>query len=307
MAHLEPSLIVSDLTVRYDGRLVVDDCSLQARPGEVTALIGPNGAGKTTTIEVCVGLRTRTAGEVSVLGADPGQWTAAERSRVGIMLQGPGVYPSARVLPWLTMLSRLYRDPWPVSELMDHLGISPAWPAVRRMSGGQLQLVKFAGAVIGRPRMLFLDEPTAGLDHEARAILHASIRSFTSAGTAVVLTTHDFTDVEALADQVFVMRSGTITHAGTLDDITKANDGVRFQARSGLDTSALEAVLPAGHRVSETSPGHYVVTGSATPQMLATVTHWCAEHGVMATALSTGVRSLDEVLAPPTTQVVDTP
>lgn len=291
------AVVVEHLTVRYAQRAVVHDCSWRA-PGEaVTALIGPNGAGKTTTVEACVGLRSLTSGRLRVDGADPTRWSPDQRAHVGVMLQGGGLYPSARIGPWLAMLSRLFTDPWPADDLMDQLGIDPRWPQIRRLSGGQFQLVKLASALIGRPRVLFLDEPTAGLDLEARTRLYDVVSELRSLGTAVILTTHDLGDVERLADHVVVMQSGVVTMAGTLAELTQQTAGLRFHARSGLNLERLRAVLPVGLEVVEVHAGQYVVSGEVSPSVMAVVTQWCADEGITATSISTGTRSLADVLA----------
>lgn len=292
------AVVIEHLTIRYGSHKAVDDCSWQAPPAAVTALIGPNGAGKTTTVEACVGLRTPSSGRARVLGADPCNWTPPQRAQVGVMLQGGGLYPSARVGPWLRMLAGLYTDPWSVPEVMERLGIDPQWPQMRRLSGGQFQLVKLASALIGRPRVLFLDEPTAGLDLEARTRLHDLVDDVRATGTAVILTTHDLVDVERLADQVVVMQSGVVTATGTLAELTQQASGMRFQARAGLNLERLGAVLPDGFDVVEVAPGAYLVTGEVTPSVMAVVTQWCADEGITATSISTGTRSLADVLAP---------
>lgn len=291
------AVVVEHLTVRYAQRAVVHDCSWRAPAAAVTALIGPNGAGKTTTVEACVGLRSPTSGRLRIDGADPTRWSPDQRAHVGVMLQGGGLYPSARIGPWLAMLSRLFTNPWPADDLMDRLGIEPRWPQIRRLSGGQLQRVKLASALIGRPRVLFLDEPTAGLDLEARTRLYDVVTELRSMGTAVVMTTHDLVDVERLADQVVVMQSGVVTMAGTLAELTQQTAGLRFQARSGLNLERLRAVLPIGLEVVEAHAGQYVVSGEVSPSVMAVVTQWCADEGITATSISTGTRSLADVLA----------
>lgn len=290
------AVVVEHLTIRYGQRDVVHDCTWRAPAQAVTALIGPNGAGKTTTVEACVGLRTPTSGRLRVDGADPTRWSPDQRAHVGVMLQGGGLYPSARIGPWLAMLARLFTNPWPTDDLMNRLGIDPRWPQIRRLSGGQLQLVKLASALIGRPRVVFLDEPTAGLDLHARTRLYEVVAELRSSGTSVILTTHDLVDVERLADHVVVMQSGVATTAGTLAELTQQTAGLRFRARSGLNLQRLRTVLPVGLEVVEDSPGQYLVSGEVSPSVMAVVTQWCADEGITPTSLTTGTRSLADLL-----------
>lgn len=288
-------VVIEDLTVRYGDVVVVRDVSMVASMGAITALIGPNGAGKTTTIEVCVGLRAWQSGQVHVLGANPAHASAGHRSQVGIMTQDGGIPANARPSPWLQSLARLYSDPLPIDGLMTRLGISAAWPTVRRMSGGQLQRLKLASALIGRPKVLFLDEPTAGLDHAAKGSLIGLIRELKDDGTCIVLTTHDLGDVELLADDIVVMTHGSIAASGTLAELTAGEEGIRFQAPPRLSLASLSSVLPDHNEIREHRPGEYIVFGKPTPALLATVTHWCAEQGVVATSIHMGTRNLTDV------------
>jgi ABC-2 type transport system ATP-binding protein len=290
-----PGVVISDLVVSYGTSVVVNGFAMTAELGAITALIGPNGAGKTTTIEVCVGLRARRSGVVSVLGVDPADGTPSHRSEVGIMLQDGGIPANARPGAWLQSLSRLYESARDPVVLMTQLGISGNWPTVRRMSGGQVQRLKLASALIGNPRVLFLDEPTAGLDHEAKADLMVLIRQLKDEGTCIVLTTHDLGEVEQLADHVVMMNHGATVAAGSLAELTASHEGLRFQAPPRLALKSLQSVLPPLNTVHEQRPGDYVVSGHPTPELLAIVTHWCAEQGVVATSIRMGTQNLADV------------
>lgn len=268
---------------------------MSAAAGEITALIGPNGAGKTTTVEVCVGLRSRQGGQVEVLGQDPRHATAEHRSHLGVMLQDGGLYPTTRAEPWLRTLAALNTNPLDVRTLMAELQINPS-TTVRRMSGGEVQRLKLASALINRPNLLFLDEPTTALDPAARDALLAFLRQLRDEGACIVLTTHDLLDVEDVADQVTVMAAGRKVLSGPVSEVTGSNEGLRFQARQGLVTDSLQSALPEGYAIRERLPGEYLITGAPTPQILAIVTSWCAEHGVMATAIHTGTQSLADVV-----------
>jgi len=290
-----PGVVIRDLVVSYGTSVVVDGFTMSAEMGAICALIGPNGAGKTTTVEVCVGLRTRQAGDVRVLNVDPNDSTAGHRSEVGVMLQDGGIPANARPKAWLQTLARLYEHPREPMALMAQLGISASWPTVRRMSGGQTQRLKLASALIGNPQVLFLDEPTAGLDHEAKADLMALIRQLKHDGTCIILTTHDLGEVEQLADHVVMMKHGVAVADGSVADLTASQDGLRFQAPPRLAISTLQSVLPQQNAVHEERPGEYIVSGHPTPELLATVTHWCAEQGVVATSIRMGTQDLSDV------------
>lgn len=290
-----PALEIRDLLVRYGDKAVVDRFSMSADPGRITALIGPNGAGKTTTVEVCVGLRARQGGEVQVLGVDPRRATPDHRSQVGVMLQDGGLYPTTRAEAWLRTLGALSQDPLDVDELIAELGINRA-TTVRRMSGGEVQRLKLASALIGRPTMLFLDEPTTALDPSARDALLSFLRRLRDEGACIVLTTHDLGDVEDIADVVTVMAQGRSVARGPVAELTGTSEGLRFRARAGLDTVSLQAALPTGYTVVERVTGEYVIAGPPTPEILSIATSWCAEHGVLATHIHTGTQSLADIL-----------
>jgi ABC-2 type transport system ATP-binding protein len=290
-----PGVVIRDLVVSYGTSAVVDGFTMTADFGTITALIGPNGAGKTTTVEVCVGLRARQSGQVLVCNVDPANSTPGDRSEVGVMLQDGGIPANARPGAWLQSLARLYQRAVDPTALMAQLGISADWPTVRRMSGGQVQRVKLASALIGSPRVLFLDEPTAGLDHEAKADLMALIRQLKHDGTCIVLTTHDLGEVEQLADHVVMMNHGVAVATGSLAELTASHNGLRFQAPPRLAINSLQSVLPPENSVHEERPGDYIVSGHPTPELLATVTHWCAEQGVVATSIRMGTQDLSDV------------
>lgn len=292
MAH---AVEVRDLRVRFGDTVAVDGASWSAAFGAVTALLGANGAGKTSTVEAACGLRAPQGGSVRLLSGSPED--PAVRARLGVMLQVGGLYPSARPLPWLRYLAGLYPDPRDPAEVLASVGIDPGIRATsRRLSGGEQQRVKLAAALLGRPAVLFLDEPTAGLDAVGRRDLLALLRAQADAGVAIVLTTHLLADVEELADHIVVMQSGQVVADGTLDELTGSSQALRFDGPMHLDTAGLARALPAGYTVSEPRPGSYVVHGEPTPQVLASVTSWCAQHAVMPTGLVVGEQSLEQFL-----------
>jgi ABC-2 type transport system ATP-binding protein len=288
--------VIEDLVVRYGDAVAVDGLSMTAGASQVTALLGPNGAGKTTTVEVACGLRTATSGSVRLLGSEPGTLAVAER--IGVMLQQGGLYPTARPLEWLRYLARLYPSHADPSELLDLVGIDPSTrTTTRRLSGGEQQRVKLAAALLPNPEFLILDEPTAGLDPLARRNLLEAIAQRRDAGTSILLTTHQLSDVETLADRVVVIAGGRIVAEGTVADLIGANDAMSFTGPPRLDLTGLAAGLPNGFRVEEEPrPGSYVVHGPPSPQVMAAITAWCAEQGVMATDLAVGRRTLEQIV-----------
>lgn len=290
-----PALVIESLVVRHGTKVAVDGISVTAPTGKVTALLGPNGAGKTSTAEVVAGLRRPSAGRVRVLDLDPQD--PALKPRIGVMLQTGGLYPTARPLEWLRYLARLYPQHDDPRALLERVGIDPATrTTTRRLSGGEQQRVKLAAALLPRPSFLLLDEPTAGLDPLARRSLVDTLRALRDDGVSILLTTHQLVDVTDLADRVIVMAGGRLHAEGTLDELMGTHDALRFRGPRHLDTQTLAAALPVGYRVEESRGGHYVVHGEPTPQAMAAVTAWCAQHGVLATDIGTGHRSLEDIL-----------
>ncbi len=303
-----PSAVaLAGLVKRYAGRTVVDGIDLTAPLGAVTAVLGPNGAGKTTTIECCEGLRRPDGGTVRVLGLDPAGDARTLRPRVGVMLQDGGLPSGARALDVLHHVAAMYADPLPVGPLAERLGL-PAFArtTVRRLSGGQARRLALATAVVGRPEVLFLDEPSAGMDPQSRHAVWALVRELRADGVGIVLTTHLMDEAEDLADQVVVVDHGRVIAAGTTHGLLTAGgaDGAHLltlEARAGLDQRAIARALagPAGDAgawtVSEPTPGRYCATGSVTPASVAALTRWLAEREELAARITVGKRTLEDV------------
>ncbi|MBV9092271.1 MAG: ABC transporter ATP-binding protein [Streptosporangiaceae bacterium] len=289
---------IGGLVKRYGRTAAVDGLSLTAASGAVTGILGPNGAGKTTTIEICEGYRRPDAGAVRVLGLDPIRDARVLRPRVGVMLQSGGIPPSVSPADYLRLLSRFHASPIDPAALLDLVGLAPvARTPYKRLSGGQQQRLSLAAAVIGRPELVFLDEPTAGMDPQARHATWELITRLRAAGVSVILTTHFMEEAERLCDHVAIIDHGALVAAGTPGQLTGTVGQLRFRAEPGLETDALLAALPPASAAKESPAGHYVieVPGAVDPPLLAAVTAWCAERGVLANSLRIESRTLEDV------------
>jgi ABC-2 type transport system ATP-binding protein len=294
-----PAVELTGLVKNYGSTTAVDGLDLRMERGSLLALLGPNGAGKTTTVEVCEGFRKPDAGQVRVLGLDPAADSARLRPRVGIMPQGGGAYPGVRAEEMLRLVASCAADPHDPAWLLDVLGLAGAKRTpFKRLSGGQQQRLSLACALVGRPELVFLDEPTAGMDPQARRLVWDLLAALRADGVSVLLTTHLMEEAETLADQVVIVDHGKVVVEGTPHALTlEAGESaqLRFRARTRLDTELLAAALPEGYRVSESAPGSYRVEGAVDPQVVSAVTAWCAQQGVLPEQLQVGRRTLEEV------------
>ncbi|MFI6157694.1 ABC transporter ATP-binding protein [Kitasatospora sp. NPDC051170] len=293
-----PAVQIAGLVKRYGEKVAVDGLDLTIAPGTITAVLGPNGAGKTTTIETCEGYRRPDAGTVRVLGLDPVGQNAALRPRIGVMLQSGGVYAGARAVEMLRHTARLHAHPLDVDALVERLGLgSCGRTTYRRLSGGQQQRLALAMAVVGRPELVFLDEPTAGLDPQARRATWELVRDLHRDGVTVVVTTHHMDEAEQLADHVAIVDGGRVIAHGTTEELCRggSEDALRFDGPPGLDLGPLLKELPAGAAAVETSPGSYRVQAPVSPALVAAVTAWCAASGILPERLSVQRRSLEDV------------
>ncbi|MCP2170258.1 ABC transporter ATP-binding protein [Goodfellowiella coeruleoviolacea] len=290
---------VSGLVKRYGSTVAVDGLDLVVDRGSVLALLGPNGAGKTTTVEVCEGFLRPDAGTVRVLGLDPLAQGSALRPRIGVMPQGGGAYPGVRAEEMLRLVAACAANPIDPGWLLDTLGLTSAGRTpYKRLSGGQQQRLSLACALVGRPELVFLDEPTAGMDPQARRLVWDLVTALRADGVSVLLTTHLMDEAEALADQVVIVDRGQVVAAGTPAELTAGDSDhqqLRFRARTGLDVRLLRDALPEGCAVREITPGGYLVEGRIDPQVVSTVTAWCAQHGVLAEEMHVAKRSLEDV------------
>jgi ABC-2 type transport system ATP-binding protein len=302
-----PAVEVTGLTVRYGPpgtRPAVDDLHLAAGAGEVLVLLGPNGAGKTTTVETLEGYRRPVAGRVRVLGLDPGADHAALTGRIGVMLQRGGVYPMLGPRRVLDLFAGYYPDPVPTDELLALVGLrAVAGTPWRHLSGGEQQRLSLALALIGRPEVAFLDEPTAGVDPEGRIAIRAVVAGLKEEGVCTVLTTHELGEAERLADRIAILAAGRIAREGTPHELSAGTGAatpapiVTFGGPPGIDTAALALAVGAGTTAVESSPGRYRIEAGpsvGTPEVTASVATFLAERGATLTDLAVG-KSLEDV------------
>ena len=291
-----PAVEVSDLVVRYGSVTAVAGLSFGADAGEVVALLGPNGAGKTTTVETLEGYLRPSAGSVRVLGLDPVADHRRLTPQIGVMLQRGGVYPGMGPKEALRLFASYYDSPDDPEALLDRVGLrdvaSTPW---RRLSGGEQQRLSLALALVGRPRVAFLDEPTAGVDPGGRLTIRSVIADLRTAGVCVLLTTHELEEAERLADRIVIIDHGLVVAEGTPAELMQAGGRreIRFGAPPGLDVGSLGAVLSAP--VVEERPGEYRVAAEASPSTVAALTAWLAERDLPLADLRAGRQTLEDV------------
>ncbi|WP_300019604.1 ABC transporter ATP-binding protein [Pseudonocardia sp.] len=292
-----PAVRVRGLVKRYGAVTAVDGLDLDLPAASVLALLGPNGAGKTTTVEVCEGNVGADAGEVRVLGVDPAGAPDSLRARIGVMPQGGGAYPGVHAAEMLRVVAACSAHPLDVGWLSGVLGLDACGRTpYKRLSGGQQQRLSLACAVVGRPELVFLDEPTAGMDPQGRRLVWDLISALRRDGVSVLLTTHLMEEAESLADQVVIVDHGRVVARGTPAALTAGEQQeLRFRARTGMDLDGLRAALPSGYGAAETISGRYLVQGRINPSVLSVITTWCAEQGALADDVQVARRSLEDV------------
>jgi ABC-2 type transport system ATP-binding protein len=303
----EPAVVVEGLVKRYGSRAVVDGVSLTVAPGELVALLGPNGAGKTTTVEIVEGYRRPDGGSVRVLGVDPATGGPALRARVGLMLQGGGIDPRARPRETIRQYGRFHAEPRDADELIDLLGLRPvANTRYRQLSGGERQRLCFALALVGRPEVVVLDEPTAGLDPEGRVTMRSIVAGLRDDGLAILMTSHDLTDVERLADRIVIVADGRVIADGTPAALgARAQSTLRFRLDRPIDAAA-SAELAASLRAARSGAtldidgdgdgARYRLSGTTPdPALVSALAAWCAANDRLIVDLRTGGGSLEDV------------
>ncbi len=298
---------VTDVRKRYGPREILTGVSFHVRRGELFALLGPNGAGKTTTVEIVEGYRRADGGTVDVLGCDPARDGTRLRPRIGLMLQEGGIDNRTTPREVLRLYARFFQDPEDPDRLLEMVDLEQAASTrYRRLSGGERQRLSLALALLGRPELLILDEPTAGMDPAAKQATRDRIGALRAAGTTILLTTHELADVERLADHVAVLDRGRLVAYGTPAELTGAGaPRVRFRLSAPLeaaDAAALGTVVASldggSTRVVPGGPGAayelHGLTRPPAPALIAGLASWCAERGLLLTELRLGAASLEE-------------
>ncbi len=284
---------VEGLTKAYAGRAVLRDLSFRVEAGETFALLGPNGAGKTTTVEIIEGYRRADGGSVRVLGVDPARAGRDHRARVGLMLQGGGgVDPRMTAREVLGLHGRFHAAPRDADELLAMVGLGgpAAGTRFRRLSGGERQRLGLALALVGRPALVALDEPTAGMDVEARAATRGLIGRLRDEGVTVLLTSHDLGDVEKVADRIAIIDRGRLVALGSPSELAGSSTSVVFRLDAAV--VALRRCGPVGASRRRSSSRTERAIGStevlASPRPVSGLAGWCEARGVLIVELRVG-------------------
>ena len=287
------SVVVENLSVSYGDLVAVDNVSFEAPSGSVTVILGPNGAGKTSTIEVCEGFRTAKSGSVRVLGLDPASDHRALTERMGVMLQGGGVYPSARVRDVVSHFCALHNKGVNATQLVERVGLSNRSTGTwRKLSGGEQQRLSLALALAADPEVIFLDEPTSGVDIDGRDVIADIIRDLATRGTTVVLASHDMAEAEKVATHAVLFNSGKVIASGEITSLLTSRKHLRFTSSEGL--------IPAELAVSIKSPvvaigdGVYEVASEPTPQLMTRISQWLADNSHPLLGVDMGKESLED-------------
>ncbi len=287
-----PVIEVQHLRKTYGDTVAVEDVSLCVEQGEVFALLGPNGAGKSTTVEIMEGHRTPTAGSVSVLGVDPSNGGRDFRNRIGIVLQSSGIEDELTVNEALAIYGSAYTDPRPAGEVLELVGLqSEGDRRVMHLSGGQQRRVDLALGLVGRPEVLFLDEPTTGFDPAARRNSWDLVAGLRNLGTTIVLTTHYMEEAEYLADRVAIIVKGSIVAEGSPGELMEAagDTVVTFRLPEGVTTDGLDL---AG---LDRSVGVCTLQTETPTAALHELTSWALERDIELEDLSASRPSLEDV------------
>ena len=291
-----PSIEVNDLWVRYGDRDAVRGVSLAVEPGQILCVLGRNGAGKTSTIEAIEGYRKFAKGTVRVLGLDPARQHREVVKKIGVMLQVGGIYPRMNPRQALELYAGFYDDPVPVDDLIKlaELGSAQKTP-YRFLSGGEKQRLALALALIGRPSVLFLDEPTAGVDAAGKQQIRTAVADMARSGVAVLLTTHELNEAERLADSIAVIDEGRIIAEGTPAELRErfGKQTVLFRTAAPIDVASFSQRL--GLRVTELGENSYRLGEEAPANVVGTITALLAEQGVDLIEMNAGRGSLEDV------------
>jgi ABC-2 type transport system ATP-binding protein len=296
-----PAVAVDGLVMQYADKVAVDELSLTVERDTITAVLGPNGAGKTTTLETCEGYRKPQRGAVRVLGLDPVRDRADLLPRIGVMLQGGGAWSGVRAMEMLNHVAKLHAHPLDTDLLAERLGLGDCGRTpYRRLSGGQQQRLGLAMAVVGRPELVFVDEPTAGMDPQSRRTTWELLEELRANGVTVVLTTHYMDEAERLADRIHIIDHGRLVASGTPLELTRGGKSatIRLVVTRPFPPGApdsLRAALGADTEVTQLDERSLLVTGPADASTLARVSRWCEQNDVLPESLTLGQRNLEDV------------
>jgi len=296
-----PAVEIDGLVMAYGDKIAVDGLSLDVARGSITAVLGPNGAGKTTTLETCEGYRVPQRGTVRVLGLDPQRDRHALLPRIGVMLQDGGAWSGVRAVEMLEHMAALHAHPLDTAVLAERLGLADCGRTpYRRLSGGQRQRLGLAVALVGRPELVFVDEPTAGMDPQARRTTWELLEEIRGDGVTVVLTTHHMDEAEHLADRIHIIDRGTAIASGTPAELTRGGRSatIRLVVNRPFPDGApesLRAELGPQTEVRQLDEVSMLIHGPADATTLGRVSRWCEEHDVLPQTLNLGQRTLEDV------------
>ena len=296
----DEAIVVDNFSKSYGSNRVVNHLHFTVRRGEIFALLGPNGAGKTTTVEVLEGYRKADEGTIRVLGLNPISQAHDLKPRIGVMLQQDGLYQALTAREVLQLFAGYYVQPQNIDALLERVGLATAAKTrCRRLSGGQKRRLALAVALVGNPELIFMDEPTAGMDPQARLTTWEIVRDLQQQGVTILLTTHLMDEAERLADRVAIIDHGQLIALDTPGNLTGQQNAniVRFVAPAGLDHTQL-AALPSVHKVEELRPGSYLIeteTTDTVPTLLVELTSWLRDAHITLSELRVGHGSLEDL------------
>ena len=313
MPPASPAVEIDGLVMAYGDKVAVDGLSLEVTRGSITAVLGPNGAGKTTTLETCEGYRVAQRGTVRVLGLDPQRDRAQLLPRIGVMLQSGGAWSGVRAVEMLEHMASLHAHPLDTGMLVDRLGLADCGRTpYRRLSGGQKQRLGLAIALVGRPELVFVDEPTAGMDPQARRATWELLEELRRDGVTVVLTTHHMDEAEHLADTIHIIDHGRLIASGSPTELTSGGRSatIRLVVTRPFPDGAPESLrreLGPLTEVRQLDEVSMLIHGPADASTLGRVSRWCEEHGVLPQTLTLGQRTLEDVFLELTGRDLETP
>ena len=287
------SVKVRNLVVNYGDLRAVSNISFDATAGCVTAVIGPNGAGKTTTMEVCSGVRTATSGEVSVLGLDPQRDRLKMNSRIGVMLQDGGVYPSARVGEVLGHYCTLFGNRIAALDLLVAVDLVAKQKSTwRKLSGGEKQRLSLALALASKPEVAFLDEPTSGVDIVGRDLIRQIVRDLANSGCAVILATHELDEAQRMADNVVMFNQGRLIANTSLKDLLGTNQSVSLRTTSKVDLLELGDHMNCRVKQHGTEVHLFAVSDAS---FIARLSAWFVQRNLVLDDLRVGTPQLEDI------------